>query len=169
MRERRASTPQAGFTLIETMIAIVVLVFGLIGVINLFVVAATGNFTANQMTVAAGLASEQMDRLKTVPFTTLVTGGDLNNDVSPAAACPGAEGTFSCLQNGPVNAGYGQIRLRWTITPLPVPAATSGIYAIVVEAFPVTGLAAGRARVTLTTIRTCTLASAGAGACPAIL
>jgi type II secretory pathway pseudopilin PulG len=157
MREQKTASEEAGFTLIETMISIVVLVVGLIGVVNLFIVASTSNFTANQTTAAAALASEQLETLKAIPFTTLVVGGSLTNDLSPAATCPGNAANFSCSENVPA-AGYGRVRLRWTVTD-----RGPGKVGIEVEALPQTGLATGRARVRLATIRTCT----GTG-CPAI-
>jgi prepilin-type N-terminal cleavage/methylation domain-containing protein len=55
---------ESGFSLIEVMIAIVVLVFGIVAVANLMVVAAASNSTANHSTSAAALAYEEMERLK---------------------------------------------------------------------------------------------------------
>src|SRR5262245_50077908 len=72
---------EAGFTLIETLVAIVILVFGLMAVSNLLLVAASSNTVANQGTAAATAASETLEALKQIPFTQLVDGGDLNSDV----------------------------------------------------------------------------------------
>lgn len=63
---------EAGFSLIEVMIAIVVLVFGIVAVANLMVVAAASNATANHSTAAAAVAAEEMEiqkalRLDLVP------------------------------------------------------------------------------------------------------
>src|SRR4051812_4378116 len=80
-RGREAAAPQAGFTLVEAMIAIVMLVFGLMAITNLFLVAGTSNTVANHMTATASDASETMDLLKAIPYQNLCVGGDLNSDL----------------------------------------------------------------------------------------
>jgi hypothetical protein len=65
---------EAGFSLVEVLIAIVVLVFGIISVANLMVVAAANNMTANQGSGAVTVAIEEMERLKSIPFATVPLG-----------------------------------------------------------------------------------------------
>ncbi len=79
---RRCRT-EAGFTLIEALVAIVVLSFGLIAITNLLVVAASSNTVANQGTAAAAVASRELDRLKSLPFVDprLAPGGNLEADL----------------------------------------------------------------------------------------
>ena len=73
---------EAGFTLVEALVAIVILVFGLIAVTNLLVVAASSNSVANQATAAATIAAQRLELLKAQPFTSLTVGGDLDSDVT---------------------------------------------------------------------------------------
>ena len=62
---------EAGFTLVEALIAIIVLVFGL-GVTNLFVAKTTTPWP-NQSSAATTAASETLERLRALSFTDLVT------------------------------------------------------------------------------------------------
>jgi prepilin-type N-terminal cleavage/methylation domain-containing protein len=66
---------EQGFTLIETMVAMLVLVFGLVAVANLFFLAQSANSVANHQTAAAALATDVLERLKARPFAALVPGG----------------------------------------------------------------------------------------------
>jgi prepilin-type N-terminal cleavage/methylation domain-containing protein len=102
---RRPAGVQAGFTLVEALIAMVILSFGLIAVTNLMLVASTSNTVANQSTAATSIASQQLEQLKILPFADpgLTTGGDLDND---------AAGYFAEVQV----PGVGAIHTRWLIT-----------------------------------------------------
>jgi pilin/secretion family protein with methylation motif len=66
--ERKARRSEAGFTLAEVLVSIVILVFGLIAVTNLLIVAGTSSQVANTGTTAAAIAFEQMETLKALPF-----------------------------------------------------------------------------------------------------
>src|SRR6185503_18064847 len=68
---------ESGFTLIEALVAVVVLAVGLISVANLMVVAAASNAVANQATAAATVASQELERLTALPYDQLLEGGDL--------------------------------------------------------------------------------------------
>jgi hypothetical protein len=118
---------EAGFTLIEALIAIIVLAFGLIAVTNLFIVAASSNQIGNYNTATATEATEVMERLKRLPFNTIAppantTSGDLLNDL-PAANLPPAPPAEPDVVIGGVPqfnmyrrvAGIGLIRTRWTV------------------------------------------------------
>jgi prepilin-type N-terminal cleavage/methylation domain-containing protein len=133
---------EAGFTLIETLVAIVVLVFGLIAVTNLLLVGATNNSVANQGTAATAVATQQMEILKAQRFAGLVPGGDL------AADAPGYFAT-------PVVEGVGVINVRWTIV---MPADEPQLRMITVQAEGMGPMVRMRSRVQLTTIRSCTAA-----------
>jgi Tfp pilus assembly protein PilV len=63
----------AGFTLIEALIAVVILEVGLIAIANLFLVATNSNQIALYTTVATAEANETLERLTAVPFVNLPT------------------------------------------------------------------------------------------------
>jgi len=88
-----------GFTLLEVVIAMLILAIALLGLAGLQVVAVQGNSLASQMTEATMLAQDQLEQLITTPFTTL-TGGA--NNVT-----------------GATGVGYN---VQWVINPDPISA-----------------------------------------------
>ena len=69
------SRAERGFTLIEVLIAIVVLVFGLIAITNLFLVAGSSNTVANQATAASDVAAQIVENLKAQPWNSAQARG----------------------------------------------------------------------------------------------
>jgi Tfp pilus assembly protein PilV len=145
--EPRPAAPasEAGFTLVEALVAVVVLVFGLIAVTNLFLVAGSSNFVASQGTAATTAATETMEALKATPFTALAVGGDVNADT----------GAFFRLDDV---RGVGQINTRWQVTQL-----DGQTYFIRVRSESTAALTGARTRAEFTTFRSCTATSTG---CP---
>ena len=141
---REAERSEAGFTLVEALVAIVILVFGLIAVTNLMVVAASSNSVANQATGAATVAARQMELLKAQRYNTLVVGGDVNSDVL----------NFNRDDDLP---GVGRIHTRWMVVGTGNPLVTF----IRVRSEGTGVLLVGRSRAEFTTFRTCT-----SGVCP---
>jgi type IV pilus assembly protein PilV len=68
-----------GFTLLEVMIALVILAVGLLGLASLQVMAIKGNSFGQQMTVASTLAQNQLEQLRRTP-AALVNGNDTVTD-----------------------------------------------------------------------------------------
>jgi type II secretory pathway pseudopilin PulG len=173
-----ARTREEGFTLVESLVAIVVLVFGLIAVTNLLVVAASSNTVANQGTAATASASERMEILRTMQFgpgpNTLLgaVGGDLNSDVGPTSACspaaptaiPMPPATYNCTDD---LQGVGRIVTRWQITAVP---GTGRMVFIQVRSEGTGVLSRTRSRAEFTTLRSCTdstpVTTAGVVVCP---
>ena len=69
-----------GFTLIETMIALMVLTIGILAMMTMQTSAITGNYKASTMTIASSIASNQIEQLRSLPFTSLTAG--TNTDAS---------------------------------------------------------------------------------------
>jgi Tfp pilus assembly protein PilV len=139
--ERRA---EAGFTLIETLIAIVVLVFGLIAITNLFLVAGSSNTVANQATAASDVASQLLENFKAQPWNS--------------AQLAATTGTFPAAtpQRTDQVPGVGTINSWWSITNVDGSAATARVKFIRVRSEGAGVLARGRSRAEFTTYRTCT-------------
>jgi type II secretory pathway pseudopilin PulG len=174
----KARPAEEGFTLVESLIAIVVLVFGLIAVTNLLLVAATSNSVANQSTGAAASASERMEILRNMQFDTLATAaaggtaGDITADVGPTGPCspaggapiPLPPGTYNCTDDFP---GVGVIVTRWQITAVP---GSGRLLYIQVRSEGTGALSRARSRAEFTTLRSCTdatpVTTAGVVACP---
>ena len=141
--------PQAGFTLIEAMVAMVVLIFGLMAVTNLLLVAATSNTVANQSTAAVAVASSVMDQLRASSFEVLAAGagGSLTADT----------GGFNRDDSFP---GVGTVHTRWQI----VAAGGDGrALFITVQSQGTGALSGARSRASFTAFRTCANTLAG---CP---
>ena len=146
---------EAGFTLVEALCAIVILVFGLMAITNLMLVAATSNTVANQSTAATNFASQQLEVLKALPFppgtgvapvpTLPVVGtgvkvGDVDADTA---------GYF--LDPPPEVPGVGQVKVRWEIT-----GVDGQTVFIRVRAEGTGALTGARSRAEFTVFRSCT-------------
>jgi hypothetical protein len=99
-RVRSIRAAQRGMSIIEAMIASVVLLIGLMGVFQGLLVASRQNANANQATRASGVASQVRGELDTlggvrvvgVPgYTGLLTGADCNPSMEVAALTGGLE------------------------------------------------------------------------------
>jgi type II secretory pathway pseudopilin PulG len=152
---------EAGFTLVEALIAIVVLVFGLVAITNLLIVAASSNSAGNQSSAATAIASEQLEVLKAIPFTDprLNAGGNLDANVNGYFhdSDPGSGANY----DGRMGVeGVGRFRVRWLIVQI---AGDNQTRFIRVRAEPVGGLMRARARAEFATFRSCTSTTIG---CP---
>jgi type II secretory pathway pseudopilin PulG len=170
MRTSPAQRPrgsEAGFTLIEALIAIIVLSFGLIAVTNLFVVAASSNQIGNYNTATATEATEVMERLRRVPFTTIAppantTAGSLTADM-PGANLPPASPAEPDVFVGVVPQynmyrdvpGIGRIRTRWTVQSF-TDVLTTPVLLITVQSQVVGPFGGQLSQAQFSTFRTCT-------------
>jgi len=163
MRTRTRTSPrrgEAGFTLVEALVAIIVLVFGLMAVTNLMVVAASSNSVANQSTAAVTSATRVLDLIKATSFANLPPGtlawesspggGPDCNDVALALT------DYHCTEAIP---GVGNIHTHWTITA----TADPRLFHIRVRSEGMGVLSGARSRAEFTTFRACTNT---AGGCP---
>ena len=155
----RSRPSEQGFTLIEAMIAMVILIFGVAAVANLLVVAGTSNTVANHSTAAAMVASQQMEALKARPYDTLVTGGNIDADSGTTGECgvTVVTTTFNCTTRGHgANSeftGVGTMHVRWQVfAPITMGSTTTRF--IQVSAQSVAPAVGRRSRVVLTTFRT---------------
>jgi type IV pilus modification protein PilV len=124
---------EKGFTLLELMIAMVVLAIGILALIQMQVAAMSGNSSANQMTTAVTLAQDQIERLKGLSFfdnalaDTVSNNATLNNP-------PNTGSIDHADASNPINESGGTTGLRryyrfWNIadnTPI------SGVKTVVV-------------------------------------
>lgn len=76
---------EKGFTLLEILIAISILAFGLLAVASMQSKAIQGNFFAGGKTEAVTWAQDRMETLMTLPYASVVSGGPItqgNYDIS---------------------------------------------------------------------------------------
>jgi prepilin-type N-terminal cleavage/methylation domain-containing protein len=121
MEAKRIETANEGFSLIEVMVAIVILTVGLLALAQMMVIATNSNSLSGRMTSCSALAKEQLERIKAAPFYTdpttltrnplLAAGGDINATV----------GGYSQIYDpdGLPTAGAGLFEVRWQITDVP--------------------------------------------------
>ncbi len=75
---------QEGFTLIEVMIAIMVLTIGILGMMVMQMTAITSNNRASTITTASAIAASQVETLRNTPFNSIAAG----NTIDPATSFP---------------------------------------------------------------------------------
>ena len=136
---------ESGFTLIEALVATVVLAVGVISVANLMLVAASSNAVGSQGTAAAMVASQEIETLTAIPYDQLLVGGSVTAD----------NAGFWRDTEVP---GVGIIHSRWQVT-----AFANQTRLITVRAEGTGALTGPRSRAEFTTIRTCTSVPIG---CP---
>ncbi|GMR21826.1 MAG: hypothetical protein BMS9Abin37_0143 [Acidobacteriota bacterium] len=120
-RKVNATRHERGFSLIEVMVAIVILTVGLLSLAQMMVMSTNANTLSGRMTSCSALAKEQLERLKAAPFFTvapttrnpiLTAGGDIN------AAVAGYSQFYDT--NGlPTAAGSAAFETRWLVTDVP--------------------------------------------------
>jgi type II secretory pathway pseudopilin PulG len=149
MTEKQPRTSgEEGFTLIEALIAIVILIFGLAAIANLYAVAGGSNSAANQGTAAVTIAAERMEMLKATPYNELVDGGSLDSD----------QGTYFSDTQMP---GVGTIHTRWLIRRV---SGDNQVIYVAVRSEGSGAFGGPRSRAEFTAFRACTGLALG---CPA--
>lgn len=157
----RPKTSQAGFTLLEAVIAAVILMVAIVFVAQLFVTAMKQNKSSRQHTHATAIAQSKLEELNATPLERLQYGGDLGpkNGAKDHAGAAGYR-DFVIVDDADTDR-IGVVANRdkanyvrfWKIEP--DPGGWQGIYRISVRvvALAATGESAGE-EVTLSTIRT---------------
>src|ERR1043165_1979911 len=101
VRNRTVQDPEAGLTIIEGMIAIVVLSVGLVAIAGMSAYVSRMNATSNNLNILAATAQDQVDRLRSAIWTAstedpiIAVGGTIPSSVLSASESlsPGASDT----------------------------------------------------------------------------
>lgn len=133
MSARETSARTSGFTLLEVLVALVLIGVGVLAAAPMFVYAMQGNAVAADFGSVGAIAVERMELLRSQEFATLVPGGNLNASV-----------------NGYSDASNPDYVVRWQIADNAVPAGTRSI---TVRAIAVRRVVGARKEITLTTLR----------------
>jgi prepilin-type N-terminal cleavage/methylation domain-containing protein len=120
MSETRSSG-ERGFTLIEVMVAIMILTVGLLALAQMMVLATNSNSLSGRMTSASALAKEQMERLKATPFYIDPINRTRNPALQDGGDIDAAGGAYSRLydEEGLPVGGGGLYEVRWEIETIP--------------------------------------------------
>jgi type II secretory pathway pseudopilin PulG len=161
-RENEARPAESGFTLVEALVAIVVLIFGLMAVTNLMLVAASSNTVANQGTAAVTSATRVMDMIKSTSYANLVAGGATWDPADGGKACDDPTLAVTEWHCNDDISGVGRVHTHWWITA----TADPRLFHIRVRAEGAGALTGARSRAEFTTFRSCTNSDPTTGGCP---
>ena len=114
-KRRRAATPERGFTLIETSIAMVIMMVAGLGVVSLFVYSISNNSGGNDRAVAISIAQQQVEQLRSVPFTDSILNVSAATVLTPDTVSNGRTYRVTKTVTGSNNDNSGNPTLK-TIT-----------------------------------------------------
>ncbi len=89
-----------GFTLIEVMVAMTVMLIGVLGVMGMQYFAVTGNASSRELRVATTLNTEYLDQVLGTPYNTMVALGAGTDIPYSLANCSGDQFCFSAVSGG---------------------------------------------------------------------
>jgi type IV pilus assembly protein PilV len=138
---------QHGFSMIEVMIALVVLTIGVLGMAAMQEFAVTRSLDANELSIATNLAAEMIERITynaknvasyngisvssastSCPATPVMTNGDCTQwrNRLVATRLPSPSGTVSVTTTGPasLNQWLVTVRIRWQGLVVPLTFST---------------------------------------------
>jgi len=133
MSDRDAARGAAGFTLLEVIVALVLIGVGVLAAAPMFVYAMKGNAVAADFGSVGAVAVERMELLRSQDYVTLAPGGSL-----------------TVTTNGYSDSSDPDYTVRWQIADNAVPAGTRSI---TVRAIAVRQVVGQRKEITLTTLR----------------
>ena len=164
IRDGNGRGPEAGFTLVEALVAIVVLIFGLMAVTNLMLVAASSNSVANQGTAAVTSATRAMDLIKSTTHLTLrgSPGGTTFDPADGGKECTDTTLAFTAWGCNEAVPGVGRIHTQWEVQG----TGDNRLYYIRVRSEGTGAMSGARSRAEFTTFRACTNSDPAAGGCP---
>jgi len=168
---------ESGFSLVEAIIAVLVFIFGIAAVSNLFLVAITANSAANHQAATTAVAAEVLDRLRAEPFAKLTPGGPnglfsstaasgtylkdrraaLIPDTSGSGTTPGSDSCVEPIANCVTQGNYrmrrlvpgvADIHVNWMIVD-----TGNGLLFITVRAQAMTAVVGERSYAEVTTFR----------------
>jgi type II secretory pathway pseudopilin PulG len=150
----REPSSEAGFTLVEALIAMVILMVGLAAISNLLIVSASSNTAANLSTSATTAATEAMEQLRAQTFGTLAPGTGLASPFgSPAPGLPSNSAYRLAPPPSPAAGRVLPIDARWQIS---TPVNQSNVRFIEVRAQMPGRFGSGLSLTEFTTFRACT-------------
>ncbi len=89
-----------GFTLIEVMIAMTVMLIGVLGVMGMQYFAVAGNASSRELRVATTLNTEYLDQILGTPYNNMVALGGGTDIPYSLANCSGDQFCFSAVSGG---------------------------------------------------------------------
>ncbi len=122
-KRRRAAAREHGFTLIETSIAMVIMMVAGLGVVSLFVYSISNNTGGNDRAVAISIAQQQIEQLRSVRFADSSLNVSAATVLTPDTVSNGRTYRVTRTVTGSNNDASGNPTLK-TITIRVDPAST---------------------------------------------
>ena len=122
-KRRRAAATERGFTLIETSIAMVIMMVAGLGVVSLFVYSISNNTGGNDRAVAISIAQQQIEQLRSVQFTDSILNVSAATVLTPNTVSNGRTYRVTRTVTGSNNDVNGNPTLK-TITIRVDPTST---------------------------------------------
>ena len=95
-----SSKKEEGFTLLEVMVALSILMVGLLGLATMQMASIKGNFFASRVTEGSALASDRLEKLFALPYTDADLDAGTHTDPNPPA---GRSISWIVTDNSPLN------------------------------------------------------------------
>lgn len=133
-----------GFTLVEMMIALLLLGIGLLGLAQVLVGSLKANFALNTVNVGGSLAQQKLEQMRAVSFTSpqLVVGGSLDGNL------PGYFDQLDSRGQPPTASSPAFYHRRWQIAD-----TSASLKTITVRVVALSGLGGTPPTVTYSTVR----------------
>ena len=128
----RSLTNTKGFTLLEVMIAMMVVAIGLLGIAGMMVTSIRGNAASARLTEATNLAQDKIEELRSTPYPNLYgncggpsfwSGGNMSICTAAPANMADSYAAVDNGTNGDETNGDGIWTYHYTVPPAPVPPA----------------------------------------------
>ena len=100
MFKRFSSKKEEGFTLLEVMVALSILMVGLLGLGTMQIASIRGNFFASRVTEGSALASDRLEKLFALPYTHADLSAGTHADPNPPE---GRSISWIVTENAPLN------------------------------------------------------------------
>src|SRR5258708_35455033 len=107
LKRCRAAASEHGFTLIETSIALVIMMVAGLGVVSLFVYSISNNTGGNDRAVVISIAQQQIEQLRSGRFTASILNVTSATVLTPVTMCNSRTYPVTRTVTGPKNDAGG--------------------------------------------------------------